>query len=207
MSDNNCQINGRSVFSDATVGEVVMYVGHDPRYLGGRFAVTGYDAHTRTYAITFLHDPTVKVPAVSLRDLRFLNERVPAPETKEPDSQAPDNDYVTAGTTALTDGRASAMQTAEFWRRVAATLTELRAFGGAEGNRPELPCSWEEWYETSRPALPFDLEELFSELEGLSPLITKAYTIASIYADRAEYLEQQAKEFAAEWAEASGKAE
>lgn len=86
---------------------------------------------------------------------------------------------------AITDGRNRALFAATYWRETAATLTRLRRGGGL---LPMLPIDAEEWYEEDQPALPFDLEDMDAELKGLSGLITKAHTLATIYRERAEEL-------------------
>lgn len=96
---------------------------------------------------------------------------------------------------ALTAGHRQAVSAVNYWQEMAATLTRWRTSGGY---RPVLPYSAEEWYETYQPALPFELDEMRAELHALSGLITKAHTIASIYAERAAMLGQEAAAVAAE---------
>lgn len=91
---------------------------------------------------------------------------------------------------ALTDGRDRALSAATYWRETAATLTRLRAGGGF---LPMLPIDAEQWYLEDPPALPFDLEEMDAELKALSGLITKAHTLAVVYAERAAELDKDAE--------------
>lgn len=88
---------------------------------------------------------------------------------------------------ALTSGRDRALYAASYWRGMAVTLTDLRAGGGLI---PDIPIDAEQWYLEDPPALPFDLEEMDAELKALSGLITKAHTLAVVYAERAVELDK-----------------
>ncbi|WP_280332021.1 hypothetical protein [Nocardia wallacei] len=101
---------------------------------------------------------------------------------------------------AIINGRNTAIATADRWREIAATLTELRRTADGSAMRPDLPCGREEWYFTRRPALPFDILELNDELHALSGLITKAHTIAAVYSEHAVALDDDADELMADQA-------
>ncbi|WP_280491578.1 hypothetical protein [Nocardia asiatica] len=89
---------------------------------------------------------------------------------------------------ALTEGATAARSAAQSWRELATQLTDVRA--GRIISLPQLPYSAEEWYEKSDIQLPFDEAALAAELENLSGLITKAYTLAALYADKAGELDK-----------------
>lgn len=103
---------------------------------------------------------------------------------------APDTDpeYYTQMSAALIKGYDTAKECTEHWSRIAAQLTEIRAAGTP---RAQLPDGREEWWETRVPALPFDTEDLDADLNALSNLITKAYTIAAIYEQQMEHLDSE----------------
>lgn len=75
-----------------------------------------------------------------------------------------------------------ATNTAKHWDDIAIKLTMLRA-GGV--HLPEMP---DELGEEKPQRVPFNVDEMRAELDALSGLITKAYTIAAIYRDDAEQM-------------------
>lgn len=77
-----------------------------------------------------------------------------------------------------------AQSATEFWMNTAADLTDLRA----EHLQQVPETDTEEWFAPRRPQIPFDLEELDAELMALSGLITKAYTLTTIYRGQTELL-------------------
>ncbi|MFR9773107.1 hypothetical protein [Nocardia sp. SC052] len=89
---------------------------------------------------------------------------------------------------ALAEAVGTANGTADFWTKVADTLSAYRSLGV---NLPETPYGHEEWYEKSPVRMPFDLDEMRAELTALSPLITKAHTIAALYRREARRLDDE----------------
>ncbi|MBF6460185.1 hypothetical protein IU433_14180 [Nocardia puris] len=107
-----------------------------------------------------------------------------------------DADYVAAGRDALAKGIANAELTAQFWAKVAATVTAYRA--ECANRLPKTPDSAEEWFESSQPYLPFNIGELTQELAALSGIATKAHTIANVYAVEADRLREAWSTFSTE---------
>jgi hypothetical protein len=97
---------------------------------------------------------------------------------------------------ALTEGATAARSAAQSWRELATQLTDVRA--GRHISLPQLPDSAEEWYDKSGIQPPFDETALAAELENLSGLITKAYTLAALYADKAEELDKAVEQLNAD---------
>ncbi|MFD3426089.1 hypothetical protein [Nocardia fluminea] len=68
-----------------------------------------------------------------------------------------------------------ATETAQRWEDRAAELTALRNFG------PMLPSLPDELGDNSAVRMPFTEHSLLADLNALSGLITKSYTIAAVY--------------------------
>ena len=127
-----------------------------------------------------------------MNNARFTAEFAPVQE-KEPtpgsvDPIDADLEADAAQLDALVNGVTTALNTADYWSAMAEALTGYRSRAAAM--LPKLPCSEEEWFETRKPQLPFDRAELAAQLEALSGLITKAYTIAVVYASESARLDE-----------------
>ncbi|WP_280420013.1 hypothetical protein [Nocardia carnea] len=84
---------------------------------------------------------------------------------------------------AIDQAHRNALTAHQHWRHIADIFTELRAHGMA--GLVDLPTI-DDWYEDSALGAPFDTEELRAELAALSGPITKAWTLAVLYNERAE---------------------
>lgn len=123
---------------------------------------------------------------------RFTEEFVPAPdESSEAANELEplDADHDAEMLAALSAGQGTAIATAGYWAELADSLAKIRA--EAPSHLPATPRGYEEWYETHRPTVPFELTELRTQLADLSGLITKAHTLAAIYHSEAARLDDE----------------